>query len=300
MRIGRVITTKGDVVFDNKRAFGLTIGLLSLTFLILALSCGDEDNPVSPSKPSLSSNVNFDIRIVSGNNQSGNAGQTLPNPLVVTAIDRNNTSVAGVTIIFTVTAGGGTVTADTVVTGSDGLASTRLTLGPISGVNTVFATSPGLPGSPTTFTATALGAAEARVSDLEVNLSLSASPTSIVANGVSTSTITAILLDQNNNPFPDSTTVIFAILPGGSGSILSPKLTVEGRASTILRSSTVPDTVSVEVRVGDVRDSVQVIYTEIVVNLTASPRFVAASGVGTSIITATVTDRTGSTLSRQH
>ena len=95
------------------------------------------------------------INKVSGDNQSGKVGTALPNPLVVRVEDGNNNPQSGVTVTFTVTQGAGTVSNASVVTGSDGQASTTLTLGNIpSGPNSaviVTATAAGI-GS-TTFSA---------------------------------------------------------------------------------------------------------------------------------------------------
>ncbi|MEZ0228266.1 MAG: Ig-like domain-containing protein, partial [Planctomycetota bacterium] len=90
--------------------------------------------------------------IASGNNQTGAAGSTLANPLVVTARDAAGNPVANVTITFAVTAGGGTVTPATMATNAQGQASTSLRLGATPATNTVTATATGLPVA--TFTAT--------------------------------------------------------------------------------------------------------------------------------------------------
>ena len=67
--------------------------------------------------------------VVSGDAQAGEQGDTLAQPLVVRALDAAGQPVAGDTVRFIVLGGGGTVTPDRVVTGVDGLAATRWTLG---------------------------------------------------------------------------------------------------------------------------------------------------------------------------
>ena len=94
------------------------------------------------------------LTTVSGNSQTGTAGQQLANPFVVKVTDANNNAVSGVSVVFAVTAGGGTLSGSTVNTNSSGQASTTLTLGATAGTNTVRATSGTLTGSPITFTAT--------------------------------------------------------------------------------------------------------------------------------------------------
>ena len=75
----------------------------------------------------------------SGDAQTGTPGATLPNPLVATVLDPNGNPLSGVTVNFSVTAGGGSVSPASVVTGSDGRASASLTLGTQVGTNTVHA-----------------------------------------------------------------------------------------------------------------------------------------------------------------
>jgi Domain of unknown function (DUF4082) len=85
---------------------------------------------------------------VSGDNQSGVVGTPLSNPLVVKVENINGDPQSGVTVNFTITAGAGTVSPASAVTGSNGEASTSLTIGSIpSGPNdavVVTATAPGI------------------------------------------------------------------------------------------------------------------------------------------------------------
>ncbi|MCC5637261.1 DUF4082 domain-containing protein [Nostoc sp. CHAB 5844] len=97
---------------------------------------------------------------VSGDNQSGIVGSTLPNNLVVQVNNTSGNPQSGVTVNFAVTSGGGSVSPTSAVTNANGQASTTLTLGAIpSGANNgtlVTATASGI-GS-VYFTATALPA----------------------------------------------------------------------------------------------------------------------------------------------
>lgn len=93
------------------------------------------------------------ISIVSGSGQSAVVGSALPAPFSVRVADAWDNPVAGVTVTFAVTAGGGSLSASTVVTNAEGLAESRLTLGAAAGANTVTATVPGI--APVTFTSTA-------------------------------------------------------------------------------------------------------------------------------------------------
>jgi hypothetical protein len=66
---------------------------------------------------------------VSGDNQNGAAGGTLPNPLVVAVRDPNNNPIPDVAVTFEVTTGTGSVTPATATTNASGQASAVLTLG---------------------------------------------------------------------------------------------------------------------------------------------------------------------------
>ncbi|WP_392479074.1 N,N-dimethylformamidase beta subunit family domain-containing protein [Nostoc sp. C110] len=84
---------------------------------------------------------------VSGDNQSGVTGATLPNPLVVKVVNAQNNPQSGVTVNFTVTNGGGSVSPTTAITNASGQASTTLTLGSVptgSGGVVVTATAVGI------------------------------------------------------------------------------------------------------------------------------------------------------------
>ena len=118
--------------------------------------------------------IHFDVHIphsltkVSGDSQEGPASTQLDEPFVVSVLDEDGAAIAGATVTFSVTAGGGTLSSTTdtnpctiesstssatATTDANGQAATRLTLGSDAGTNTVAATVEGL--EPETFTATA-------------------------------------------------------------------------------------------------------------------------------------------------
>lgn len=94
--------------------------------------------------------------LVSGDHQTGRVGQPLAAPFVVRVTDANGRPVSGVSVSFTLSAGGGALEPPVAATDSEGRAATRLTLGPVAGTHTVLASSGTLVGSPITFTATAI------------------------------------------------------------------------------------------------------------------------------------------------
>jgi adhesin/invasin len=91
----------------------------------------------------------------SGNGQTDTVLATLANPYRVIARDQNNAPVAGVTVSWTVTTGGGSVSAPSSLTASTGIAAITHTFSATAGAQSVQATVAGLVGSPVTFTSTA-------------------------------------------------------------------------------------------------------------------------------------------------
>ena len=93
------------------------------------------------------------LTLVSGDNQQGAVGAALADPFVVSVLDQTGAAFPGATVIFSVTAGEGTLSTTTATTDADGRASTTLTLGLEPETVTVAATVAGL--DPITFTALA-------------------------------------------------------------------------------------------------------------------------------------------------
>ena len=83
-----------------------------------------------------------DIRIVSGDQQQGQAGTQLANPLVVVVVDDADNPVSGVTVTWRVESGAGSVTPRTSTTDGSGRASTAWTLGARTGEQSVEASAP--------------------------------------------------------------------------------------------------------------------------------------------------------------
>ena len=78
---------------------------------------------------------------VSGDNQEGMSGETLPNPLTVEVRDKDNNPLSGVGVTFTVTSGYGKLSEQSTIeyatTDAKGQAEVTLILGPFPGTNTV-------------------------------------------------------------------------------------------------------------------------------------------------------------------
>ena len=107
-------------------------------------------------------------QIISGDAQSDTVGVALAQPFVVEVRDENGAAFEGVPVVFTVTAGGGTVQPEITTTGANGLAQSTLTLGSDPGGYTVTGSVEGI-----TETVTFNAVAELREFDLSVPVGLS-------------------------------------------------------------------------------------------------------------------------------
>ena len=122
------------------------------------------------------------------------------------------------------------------------------------------------------------------------HLIVTANPKQIPADGTSTSTITALVSDENHTPVPDGTPVQFTTSLGvvGPGTVQ----TTGGVATATLHSGTTAGTATVTVEAGALTEEVDVKFVAPPAHLTvaADPTEIKADGVSTSTITATVTD----------
>jgi len=98
-----------------------------------------------------------------GDLQTGPGGAALPVQVRVRVLDRLGSPVPGQTVTFAVTQGGGTLSATSVATGTDGAASTTWTLGAGTGAQALSATAAGTTPGSVTFGATAVAGPAATV-----------------------------------------------------------------------------------------------------------------------------------------
>src|SRR4051794_18489619 len=86
------------------------------------------------------------LSVAAGDNQSAPAGSAVAGVVCVIARDAGNNPVSGVSVTWGNITGGGSLTGATKITGGDGIATLgSWTLGPAAGINTITATSAGLP-----------------------------------------------------------------------------------------------------------------------------------------------------------
>ena len=81
---------------------------------------------------------------ISGDNQKGAAFVSLSQPFVVEAQDENGSALAGISVTFAVTRGGGTLSTTNTITDENGRAQSTLILGPNLGTNTVKVSASGI------------------------------------------------------------------------------------------------------------------------------------------------------------
>ena len=122
------------------------VGFSSLTQTFTAAATAECEVP-SPPRPTM-------LRIVSGNNQSGEVGKPLAQPFIVGVLDQAGKPLQGTAVTFVVTAGNRLLSGHTIHTDVYGQARTTLTLGARAGRHSVTARVTGI-SQTRTFTATA-------------------------------------------------------------------------------------------------------------------------------------------------
>jgi hypothetical protein len=150
------------------------------------------------------------IYYVAGNSQSDTVAATLPTAYSVRVVDSNGNGVQGVSIAWTATTGGGSITPSS-TTDVNGFATAARVLGTVPGADSATATVGGLPGSPIRFAATATVGTPQEIR--------------IAAGGVQTDTVgeaiavnpQVIVEDRFNNPIQGHS-VTFQVT-GGGGSV---------------------------------------------------------------------------------
>ena len=92
-------------------------------------------------------------------------------------------------------------------------------------------------------------------------INVTANPTTVMVEG--TSAITAEVLDQDNLPVPDGTTVSFEVSNETFGSMSPPQsTTINGMASATFTADNQPGTAAIEVSVGNVNNSVDILINQ--------------------------------------
>lgn len=125
----------------------LKVGIVWTMAVAAAVAGCNKSDPADPTIPAK-------MELVDGQPQTGQSGTAAVAPLRVKVTNLAGDPVAGVTVTWAVSSGGGTLSNATTETSSEGIASVTYTYGQV-GEQVITATIPGLSGSPQTFTLTA-------------------------------------------------------------------------------------------------------------------------------------------------
>jgi hypothetical protein len=129
----------------------MTTKSLALPSFLLALAACSSGSDLQPLVPAI-------IAADAGTGQDALVGSPLPDSLRVRVTDAGGNEAPGVTVTWSVVAGGGTISPTSSITSSSGTASALLTLGMAEGEQRAQAEVSGLSGSPVVFAATATSA----------------------------------------------------------------------------------------------------------------------------------------------
>ena len=193
---------------------------------VLTNSSSPSDPPPSPTPQTLAK--------VSGDAQIASAGSVLSAPFVVEVEDQNGDPFAGAEVAFSVTAGGGTLSAATATTDANGRASSTLTLGPAPGANAIAATVSGL--GTVTFTATATAIVQTPQSLTKV----SGDAQEASAGSVLPAPFVVAVKDQNGSPFAGAEVAFSVTAGGGTLSAATATTDASGRVSSTLTLGPAP------------------------------------------------------------
>ena len=196
--------------------------------------------------------VNFDNRtpqrprVISGDNQQGIPGTALEKPYVVEIQHQKGAAFEGVPVIFTITAGGGTLSKQTTTTDSNGRAESILTLGPNPGTNTVTVS---VTGSQETRTFNAEGFRIPKTLEIISGVDQKGLPGNVLEKP-----FVVEVRDQTDNPLP-GVEVTFTVTAGG-GTVQPEIATTDenGRAESILTLGPNPATNTVEATVTGIEE----------------------------------------------
>jgi hypothetical protein len=157
------------------------------------------------------------LTYVSGNNQTGVGGGTLQNPLVVKVTDQYANPIQGITVLFAVVSGAGSLSASSVLTDASGQAQVTWKLGGIGVEHAVHASSGTLPV--VTFTATAITGPPATLTIVSGNNQTAVAGTTLPLP------LVVRVTDQNGNVVP-GVVVTFSVT-GGNGSLSAASATTD-------------------------------------------------------------------------
>ncbi len=201
----------------------LTSRVVAITPLVALLAACGGDSGSEPD-PAVATN----LLKVAGDGQSGTVGQVLPSAPSVKVTDASSRGVAGVTVTFTITGGGGSIAGATATSDANGVATAgSWTLGTTPGPNSLAATAAGtgIAGNPATFTATAVAGAP-RTMSREAGDAQTAIAGTAVAIAPSVKVV-----DEFGNPLAGISVTFTVTAGGGTITGATPTTGSDGKAS---------------------------------------------------------------------
>ncbi len=181
--------------------------IAAMLLIALAACSGDGGTNPPPPPPPPAGPVVLAMATSSGNAQTGAVGIVLASPLRVLAT-RNGLPASGVTVTWSTSGTGASVTPPTSITDNQGIAAATWTLPQTSGPRNATATVVNATGSPVVFSATATAGAAAKLAILDGNNQTGVQSTLL------TSSIRAKVTDQYDNAVV-GTAVNWTVITGG-------------------------------------------------------------------------------------
>jgi uncharacterized protein (TIGR03437 family) len=209
------------------------------------------------------------LTIVSGNNQSGNAGQPLGSVLTARVTDNCDNPVAGQQVTWTVIQGSATITSQVNTSNALGLVTASITLGPNPGPVQVRATLANRP--PVVFTITN----NVVVSSITL---LSGGGQSAVAGQPFANPVVFVVRDPNGNPVGAGVPVTFSVSGSGSINPVSTNTDAQGRVQTLVTAGSTSGPLTITASHGAVTASAVLSVVPPGLNLTPAMFTNAASG----------------------
>ena len=186
------------------------------------------------------------LEIFSGGDQEGAPGAALENPFVVEVRDQSGDPLPGVQVTFSVSSGGGTLSATSVMTDVNGRAESILTLGPNLGRNTVTVSVTGIQEQQT-FTAEGI-----RI-PLAFWIISGDKQQGLLGEALANPFVVEVR-DQSGDPLPGVQVAFSVSIGGGMLSATSATTDVNGRAESILTLGPNPGANTVEVGVTGIQE----------------------------------------------
>jgi adhesin/invasin len=276
------VTDNGDGTYSATLTAGTTPGTATVTGTLNGAAIGDDATVQFTAVP-----VSADNTTISASPTSIVANGSSTSTITVQVFDTNNNPVTsgGDAVTLTTTLG----SLGTVSDNGDGSYSATLTAGTSPGTATITGTLNGAAigdDASVAFTAAPVSAA---------NTTITASPTSIVADGSSTSTITVQVFNTNNDPVTSGGDDVALVTNLGSLGTVSDN--GDGSYSATLTAGTSPGTATITGTLNGaaIGDDATVQFTAVPVSaanttISASPTSIVANGSSTSTITVQVFD----------